>query len=1079
MPPAKAEIHPIEQAQRDLNNQPIRAIDAALDALRQTARTRSEVKTKAYLDILARAVLSGSGVILPTGEDPVVLMLETRGCDRLACAALLRILIVDDEAFAEDPRLRGSTALFDRTLSNSLYSAAGLTKKSQAFEKKDQLRTLVADHEQSLLSNISSLGSLKAVKAFRRDFGQMFRAHITRVLVLPFLPESITPQSFDALLGETESLADCNDASLVSRAEILKRRCGELKELADEAGTKYAEALVSTFALRLQTLVGERIDAAGFADPAQLRVIPRPKRYPFGHAQVPVVVRLDLINEGPGQAQDVSVQVEGGGAISFDETSRHVGLLAPGMRQVDFHGLVVNGRERVSGEDSDVLMIKVTWRNPDGEEQSLEEIETLRAQQSDVPWAELELEQPYRLEPVAELKDFVGREAAVRELVKVVLQAGNARIEGEKRVGKTSLANAISAAVEERQSDHYVFLQLESGDFNAHTLEATIARLGQLIVEQVRKSDQRLNDLEMPDFSPGLTTLTEFFLRAHELASDRYFVIVLDEFDALPHSALYKHEPVGDAFFQTIRSLGGKPNVGFILIGAERMQWVLATHGQALNKFKLVPLDYFTVNQMSDYAALVRAPVEGKLHFSEEAISALHEATAGNPWMTKLLLHELFERQVERRDQDIQADDVEDALEHALPKFGAQSFQHFWDDAIRGDVDDRDRVSATRRRVLMALARQLEGRGDAAEEAVVEEARNFSVDEPTTREVIRSFLDRKILLKDGETLVCRVPLFERWLVRNGAQEIILGTGDDDVLIGRQRMIEEMRPTLEEMDQIAKEWKIYRGREIRSDQIIGWLEQFGGPEEQRLMVPILEGLRFYTRSRINESLRDLHQYLVRELADRGYQYKLSGQQRNRNDLLVCGLEGGGSGASHLLKQYREENGIYSACVVDAGEVRRVIDAAAKPFRAVVIIEDFMGTGNTAASRLQELHDLWTAEEEWPTSVEVFLLTITAFDSAVKKVEKKIARLGWPVTVRVGDPLDDSDRCFHEESRFYSDEREREKARELCSRFGSLVSVKTPLGYGATEAAVCFEYRCPNNTLPVLWSSGQDWNPLFPR
>ena len=60
---------------------------------------------------------------------------------------------------------------------------------------------------------------------------------------------------------------------------------------------------------------------------------------------------------------------------------------------------------------------------------------------------ELELAQPYKLEPVRELKDFVGRSAAIRDLVRVVLQSGNARIEGERRVGKTSLANAVDAAV--------------------------------------------------------------------------------------------------------------------------------------------------------------------------------------------------------------------------------------------------------------------------------------------------------------------------------------------------------------------------------------------------------------------------------------------------------------------------------------------------------------------------------------------------------------------------------------------------------------------------------------------------------
>jgi Cdc6-like AAA superfamily ATPase len=1076
MPPTETEMHPIEQAQRHLSDAPIKAVDAALQALRITSGERREAKTRAYLDILAQAVLRVAAGENSAGEDPVIAMLKLRSCDRLACATLLRVLILNDDVFAADSRLRDASALFDRTLANTLYPVAGITRNSQAFEKRDHLRTLVADHEQSLLAHVSSLSSLEAVQAFRSDFGKLFRSKVTGAFVLPFLPESITFQNFEVLLSEAQSLAECADASIVGRSEVLERRCGEMKELAEEFGTEYSKALLSEFATTLKDLVAERVDAAGFADPAKLSVSLRPKRYPFGHPKVPVTVRLDLINDGPGQAQDISVQIEGGGAISFDETVRNIGLLGPAVRQIEFQGLVASGRERV---DEELLMVKVTWRNPDGGEEGFEEMFTLRAQQADVPWDDFELERPYRLEPITERKEFVGRSEAVHDLARVVLESGNARIEGEKRVGKTSLANAVRAAVEEREPGRYMFLQFESGDFSAHTLEATIARLGKLIAEQVRRSDQRLADLEIPDFSPGLTMLTEYFARVQELASELRFVIVLDEFDALPHEALYRHEPVGDAFFQTLRSLGGKPNVGFILIGAERMQWVIATHGQTLNRFKLVRLDYFSADQLSDYAALVRDPVADLLHFSEEAIDALHEASAGNPWMTKLLLRELFERQVERRDQDVQADDVYEAIEHALPDFGTTSFQHFWDDAIRGEVEQREHVSAMRRRVLLAMARCQQGQREVTEANVLEEAKSFSVDEATAQETVREFLDRKILVRKGSLLTCRVPLFERWLARYGTHEIILGTGGEDALLKRQLAIEEMRPTVGEMEKLAKEWKSYRGRELRPEQILSWLEQFGGPENQRLIVPILEGLRFYTRAKIDESLRDLHQYLLRELASRGYQYKLSGQQRSRGDLLVCGLEGGGSGATHLLKQYREENGIYKDCVVDASNVRQALRVAKTPIKAVIVIEDFMGTGNTAAGRLQELYRLWTAEEDWPGDVNVFLLTITAFDSAVKRVEGKVQQFDWSFTTYVRDVLEDRDRCFHKDSRFYSDASERETARELCKRYGSLVSTKGPLGYGKTEAAVCFEYRCPNNTLPVLWSGGDDWRPLFPR
>jgi hypothetical protein len=1081
MSTVEPEIHPIEQAKRDLSTRPVLAIDSALAAFGVTRRQRTEQKTTAYLDVLARAVINASDVPSPkAGEDPVKAMLADRKCDRMACASLLRLLILDDEVFSNDPRLRLSTALFDRALAKSLYTETELTEKDQAFTKRDRLRTIVAGHEETLFSHVKSLGSLDALDAFRRRFGKLFGTHSTRTFVLPFLPKGVTVQNFDELLGALQAVVACSDISLIGRSETVQKRCNELKGLVEQSKTQYSRELIGALALRAETLARERVDAAGFADPAQLSIELRPKRYPFGHSKVPVAVRLNLINSGPGQAQDVMIDIEGDGAISFDENSKFIGLLSPGSQQVDFHGIVASGNGQKGLQAQSDILLNVTWKNPDLSEAKLEEIATLKAQSGDVPWDDLELEQPYRLEPVTDPKDFVGRQAAVSELAKVILQSGNARIQGEKRVGKTSLAYAVSAAVENQRSGIYTFIHLESGDFNSHTPEETVGRLGELIANQVRRSDQRLTGLEIPEFTSGLATLTDFFAIVNELAPEKQFVVVLDEFDALPHASLYRHEPIGDAFFQTLRSLSGKPNLSFILIGGERMQWVIATHGQTLNKFKLMPLDYFAQDQITDYAELVRAPVAAQLHYADEAIDALYRVTAGNPWMTKRVLSKLFERQVERRDRDVQVDEVEDAINHALPELSVTSFQHFWDDAIRGDVDDREHVSATRRRVLLALARRIQGPGDVTEDMVVDEAKNFNVDEPTARDVVRGLFDRSILkTTDSGGLVCRVPLFERWLVRHGSQEIVLGTGDDDTLIRRQRTIEEMRPKPEELDILAQQWKSYRGKEMRADQIGTWLEQFGGPAEQRLVMPILEGMKFYTRSKVDQHLRDLHQFVLRELASRGYNYKLSGNQRFRNDFLVCGLEGGGSGAAHLVKQYRDENGIYRDCAVDAGSLRKILDGAKQTIKAVIIIDDFVGTGGTAASRLRDLHETWTVEREWPASVDVFFLAISAFDSGIRRVEGAVSRLDWSVTIRVGDALGNEDRCFHEESRVYPDPVDREQAQALCARFGALTSPRNPLGFRRTEAIVCFEYRCPNNTLPVLWDEASDWKPLFPR
>ncbi len=52
---------------------------------------------------------------------------------------------------------------------------------------------------------------------------------------------------------------------------------------------------------------------------------------------------------------------------------------------------------------------------------------------------------------------------------------GNARIEGQRRVGKTSLANALASKVEQLSPGTHAFVRVEAGDVGANTAEETVA----------------------------------------------------------------------------------------------------------------------------------------------------------------------------------------------------------------------------------------------------------------------------------------------------------------------------------------------------------------------------------------------------------------------------------------------------------------------------------------------------------------------------------------------------------------------------------------------------------------------------
>jgi hypothetical protein len=83
------------------------------------------------------------------------------------------------------------------------------------------------------------------------------------------------------------------------------------------------------------------------------------------------------------------------------------------------------------------------------------------------------------------------------------------------------------------------------------------------------------------------------------------------------------------------------------------------------------------------------------------------------------------------------------------------------------------------------------------------------------------------------------------------------------------------------------------------------------------------------------------------------------------------------------------------------------------------------------------------------------------------------------------LDDSFRCFSNGSRIYRDVAAplgRDVGMSLAKRFGARLQTAHPLGYRDAQLLLGFAYNTPDNTLPIIWSSGTKefpWTPVFRR
>lgn len=198
-----------------------------------------------------------------------------------------------------------------------------------------------------------------------------------------------------------------------------------------------------------------------------------------------------------------------------------------------------------------------------------------------------------------------------------------------------------------------------------------------------------------------------------------------------------------------------------------------------------------------------------------------------------------------------------------------------------------------------------------------------------------------------------------------------------------------------------------------------------------------------------------------------------------EVLVSYLDGPAKSGAEFARLFTEESGMRPIDVVERGALRGHLEQSDR-IRAIVVVDDFVGTGGSASSGLQSLHDE-ISDIIRVRDVKVVFACVAAFADGWNAVRQRVRDLKFGVEVFCCDLLDDTHRLFGERSRTFPDSDEREKAKTIASRCGAATEKHAPLGFGNLGLAVVFERGCPNNTLPILWgeSSKPLWRPLFPR
>lgn len=1068
----------LEEARKELKRRPLLAIDLSIQAF---SHRRGGEPLDIHPDQILKVFVEGVRlVVLGTEQSPLryhsIRTLFDRALSgkqkRFIAICLLRLLCVNNEYFRKNTELHVRTfELFDSQLSEDIYQALRINPRDQTYEKEGQLRDAVPGIESELDATITSFTNLETLSSLRQRFMKKIRSNLAKAIVWPFLPRQLVDLRLDEIFKVVEKYAESNEADMLRNLQETKEVLEAYVHDAEVHGTTYSIQFLRGLAQSLLTASEEHFNGSPASKHADLTIEKSEKKYPFGLPGADVVLQFTLHNKGPGHALDIRLDFTVSENLEIARPKQYLEYLEPTWVDLAIPGRVVSRAE------SAIVLVEVSWGHLDKSRASESFDFELQGQRSDVAWEQLAKKEPYSLEPVSTQSELVDRREVLEQLLAQAQakRLGSSYIYGQRRVGKTSIVKTLETELMSQQPQDYLVIYIEMGRCICPDPAGTVDRLGRQICRAIKTADDRLRGLQLPDFGGALSPLSDFLDEVLQIAPRYRILFILDEFDELPLD-LYKRGPMGDAFFLTIRSLSGEPSFGFILVGGEKMQSIISSQGYKLNRFQAIPLDHFGRDKhWLDFQELVRMPVRRWMEVSDDALVALYEKVAGNPYFTKLLCGNLFKMMVKRRDSHVTCAEIERAKDLSLQTIESNSFQHFWEDGIVESATRREEISIRRRQVLLCIAETCRRKGVLRKQDVLQGQLAKSLQPVLSDTDIREFERRRVLTEKNGIFEFTVPLFGEWLIKKGVREIITTFSDLDANMKQKKEEEETYVDSKEIVDLIDNWGPYKGRRITEDIVRMWLAQFGTNTNQRLMFRILQNLTFYTEDQIRSKMKEAH-----GIVTRGAVRLLETGKRKRGELLVGYLGAVGKSGAQYARLYADENRVYVDNVVERGSLRRALESR-KNLRALIFVDDFMGTGDSASKYLKRVADECAHILRRRRGLSTFFIAVCGFAAAKKRVEDELRSCGVDVRVHLCDTLDESARCFSESSSVFPDPDERKEAMNVAHQHGVQLVKRDPLGYEDCQATVVFAHSCPNNTLPILWKQSKNppWRALFKR
>lgn len=878
-------------------------------------------------DALAEALSSACCISPPFDGiklDQMLLQVEeaTTG-QRDAALLLIRALGVEGLLAVDDSGSKASRivpTLVEQFVPDIAKYCRIYEKKMQNFEKVKLLQKFHSfalssfDVLKALPNDLSEINNLG--ETIRRPFSnKLFQAYLQ-----PF-GFGIIKAKVESILNQISRLVECNDARFKSYFDQLSEDISEINTYSEDMFSFFTKGPIRNFVYAVQKAMDGLKDSA--SERFHCELVPKhkyinaaEKRYPLHEIDRYITFKIPMLNLGPGIAIDVVTEVDCGSenqSVLVENSHQRLGDIPPGEFAILVHAYILKGTERIR------MTIQLDWRQLFGKEASHVFNVEIEAQDSTVDWASLEELEPYSLE-VAEGDSFVGRVAKLKSIGNRLLKKpmSSTYITGQKRIGKTSLAHAaVEHARVNAGSENLHHLYLEYGEYCSLSPELTVKALGDSVFSFLQNFLAPGTQVQQPDFRGSLSQLNNIAkLLAMQTPSKR-FVIVLDEFDEI-HPEMYRSGALAETFFANLRTLASRTNLAFILVGGEKMPFIISSQGDQLNKFVREPLDYFARStEWEEYCKLVRKPVAGLINWDDAAINELFYLTNGHPYYTNLMCSKIVAISILERDTEIIVSDVRHALNVLVPELDTNAFAHMWKDGISDEREQADVTELKRLRMLVAIGRTLRN-NERSITAVIKNLGGVRLQEHEAMPLIEDFLRRGILSEKKGEIHFIVYLFEKWLIEVGVTSLITSTLADDLEVELLRAEDKAFVSASEIQALSDSWPLYKSQIVGPESMRAWLDQVSSFQEQRLLFKILQNIQFIRSTDIEQMLKTAHSQFV--FSSIGVQQKEKRTDKRR-DVWLTYIGGPGKSGIQYARMYAKANSISTDCIVEPTSIER--------------------------------------------------------------------------------------------------------------------------------------------------------------